>query len=184
MRALLANAWVVERIADVPSGFLGIAVTRGGTAYSGAGREIRRHPAGAGERALAERNRQVELRAEHERLSAEPAGRGRRRWRPPQARCAEAEQQRELRGGRAAGSAARAHRGDESMRRAAWLIEQRRAHGGGPEDARRAELSGEIAAERRIVERLEHERAERESRRAGWRPSSSATGRCCRTPRR
>ena len=29
----------------------------------------------------------------------------------------------------------------ESERRCAWLIEQRREHGGGPEEARRAELT-------------------------------------------
>ncbi|MGB2695972.1 MAG: AAA family ATPase [Dehalococcoidia bacterium] len=49
----------------------------------------------------------------------------------------------------------------ETARRAAWLIDQRRQHGTGPADARRAELTGEINAERRLAERLEHELAER-----------------------
>ena len=53
----------------------------------------------------------------------------------------------------------------ETARRCAWLIEQRREHGVGPEDARRAELSGEITAERRLFEQLERERSERAARR-------------------
>ena len=48
----------------------------------------------------------------------------------------------------------------ESARRSAWMIEQRRAIGGGPEDARRAELVAEIAAERRLAQELERRRAE------------------------
>ena len=52
----------------------------------------------------------------------------------------------------------------ETARRGAWLIEQRRLHGVGPEDSRRAELTGEIAAERRLAERVERERVERQQR--------------------
>jgi chromosome segregation protein len=54
----------------------------------------------------------------------------------------------------------------EQERRAAWLIEQRRA---APEQGaaavRRAELQGELQAERRQAERVARERAEREARR-------------------
>jgi chromosome segregation protein len=53
----------------------------------------------------------------------------------------------------------------EAHRRAGWLIEQRRAAPEqGPLAVRRAELLGELAAERRAVERISAERAEREGR--------------------
>ena len=53
----------------------------------------------------------------------------------------------------------------ETERRAVWLIEQRSKHGSAPQDARRAELTGEINAERRLVERIEGELRERERQR-------------------
>jgi chromosome segregation protein len=53
----------------------------------------------------------------------------------------------------------------ESQRRALWLIEQRRqAPDQGPDAVRRAELEGELSAERRQAERIAAERAEREQR--------------------
>jgi len=53
----------------------------------------------------------------------------------------------------------------EAERRAAWLIEQRRAAPDQGETAvRRAQLEGERAAERRAVERIERERSAREHR--------------------
>ncbi|HWY19493.1 MAG TPA: AAA family ATPase [Solirubrobacteraceae bacterium] len=53
----------------------------------------------------------------------------------------------------------------EAVRRAEWLIEQRRsAPEQGPLAVRRAQLQGELAAERRQAERLAAERAQREQR--------------------
>jgi chromosome segregation protein len=53
----------------------------------------------------------------------------------------------------------------ESERRALWLIEQRRLQPDqGPDAIRRAELEGELAAERRQADRVKAQRAEREQR--------------------
>jgi chromosome segregation protein len=161
---VLADAWIVERVADVPDDFDGIAVTRSGTAYHGAFRDLRRAAAGGGERALADRSRRSELEAELDRVSAEAA-----QIRTELERCAaaaeRAEEDRdrledELRSLRRAREEAL-----EQARRSAWLIEQRRERSEGPEDGRRAELAIEIAAERRLGERLEQDRAELAARR-------------------
>ena len=53
----------------------------------------------------------------------------------------------------------------EAQRRSEWLIEQRRgAPADGPLAVRRAELEGELASERRQLERIEREHAERAGR--------------------
>jgi chromosome segregation protein len=58
----------------------------------------------------------------------------------------------------------------ERERRAAWLVEQRRgAVEHGALAVPRAQLEGELAAERRLLERLERERAEQAARRASLR---------------
>jgi chromosome segregation protein len=164
VRRLLADAWIVDRIADLPEDFAGLAVTRDGVAYEGAVREVRRLADAGGERAIAERNRREELHGELERLAADRAEAEAESERVALAlREAEAHQElleaelRELRRGEAEAA--------ETARRGAWLIEQRRTHAIGPEDARRAELAGELAAERRLAARLEAERAERDERR-------------------
>jgi chromosome segregation protein len=161
---LLERAWVVERIADVTDDFTGIAVTAAGVAYDGASREAWRVPEGGAERAIAERARREELHAALERAAAE-----RRRMQEQAERASlgerEAEEQRDVLEGELRELGRRHSEVLETARRCAWLIEQRREHGVGPEDARRAELSGEITAERRMVERLERERAERDARR-------------------
>src|SRR5205807_9805499 len=62
--ALLADAWVVQRLEDVPEAFRGVAVTREGRAWFGAARELRQIPAGGEERVLAERARRERLIAD------------------------------------------------------------------------------------------------------------------------
>src|SRR6185436_2553338 len=53
----------------------------------------------------------------------------------------------------------------EELRRAGWLIEQRRrAPHEGPSAVRRAQVEGELAAERRTAERAARERTERARR--------------------
>jgi chromosome segregation protein len=162
---LLERAWVVERIADVPDDFAGIAVTRAGVAYDGAAREAWRIAEGGAERAIAERARREELHGALEQAAAD-----RRRMQEESDRASlaerEAEQQRDLLEGELRELGRGQSEALETARRCAWLIEQRREHGVGPEDARRAELSGEITAERRLAERLERERAERAARRS------------------
>src|SRR5439155_21367073 len=69
-RTLLADAWVVERLEDVPDDFAGIAVTRSGRAWFGGWRELRQAPEGGEDRLLAQRNRRDELRAATERAAS------------------------------------------------------------------------------------------------------------------
>jgi chromosome segregation protein len=161
---LLANAWVVEDVESLPPGFTGVAVTRAGRAWFGFTRELRQAPQGGTERVLAERNRRDELvressaavAAEQSALEAvEQAGRvvgaadGTRDAAERALRDAERER-----------SAAA-----EEERRAAWLIEERRkAPEQGEAAVRRAQLLGELAAEKRVAERAARDRAERTAR--------------------
>ncbi len=161
---LLSNTWVVEAIEQLPPGFTGVAVTREGRVWHGRHREMRRAPEGGDERVLAERNRREELivateaagRAEHAaRAACEPAEAA-----VAAADAAREQADRSLR--EASQALAAAH---EEARRAAWLIEKRRA---APQEGasamRRAQIAGELAAERRATERAERERAERAAR--------------------
>ena len=71
----------------------------------------------------------------------------------------------------------------EQQRRTEWLIAQRRAAPQqGPLAVRRAQLEGELAAERRQAERLARERSERATRRGAERPARRRRG--ARTSRR
>ncbi len=163
-RRLLANAWVVEDVESLPPGFAGVAVTRAGRAWFGFTRELRQAPQGGPERVLAQRNRRDDLVRDSGRaVAAERA-------------ALEAVEQ--------AGSAVRASDGtrdgaeralreaerersgaQEEERRAAWLIDERRkAPEQGEGAVRRAQLLGELAAERRVAERAARDRAERTSR--------------------
>ncbi len=160
----LADAWVVERLADVRPGFGGIAATRNGRVLFGAWGEVRQAHAGGAERVLARRNERERLIA-----SSEAAARAEQeaglavqsaldRVRAAEETGAAADQQ--LREGERGLAEAR-----ESERQAGWLIEQRRsAPDQGPLAVRRAQLLGELAAERRQAERLAAERAGREQR--------------------
>jgi chromosome segregation protein len=161
---LLADTWIVEEIATLPDGFKGIAVTRAGRLWNGALGELTQAPSGGRERALKERNRRngliVEAAAaaqgEQDALAAAVAA---------QSAVQQSLEQREI-----AESALRGADRDhaealERERLAGWLIEQRRAAPDAGELAvRRAELDGELAAERRAVERVERERRAREWR--------------------
>jgi chromosome segregation protein len=163
-RRLLANAWVVEDVDAVPAGFTGVAVTRAGRAWYGYTRELRQAPQGGPERVLAERNRrdglvresEAAVRAERAALEAvEQAG----------GAMAAADGTRDgaervLRDAERGRSAAQ-----EEERRAAWLIDERRkAPEQGEAAVRRAQLQGELQAERRVAERAARERAERTGR--------------------
>ncbi|HUR85546.1 MAG TPA: AAA family ATPase, partial [Solirubrobacteraceae bacterium] len=152
-RRLLWDAWVVETLEQLPPGFTDVAVTREGRLWHGRRRELRQAPEGGEERVLAERNRREELIAASDAaVQAEHGARG---------ACEEAEQEvaaadvlreqteralRELAHGLAVA--------EEEARRAAWRIEQRRAapqEGAGA--VHRAQLEGELAAERRAAAR-------------------------------
>ncbi len=162
--SLLAETWVVEDVADVPEDFRGTAVTTAGRVWIGTWRELRQVPAGGEERVLAERNRRDELiaatelaaGAEQQALAGvEAVAAG-----VATADAARDEAERTLR------AAVRAHdEAQEQEQRAARLIAQRReAQDEGPGAVRRVQLEAEIAAEQRLAERVQRERAERAAR--------------------
>ncbi len=161
---LLTDAWLVERIESLPPGFEGIAVTRGGRVWHGRRRELRQTPEGGEERVLAERNRREELIAATERAArGEHAARGRADAAEREVAGADAEREDADRAHRDAARALAA--AEEEVSRSAWIIEQRRrAPQEGAGAVRRAQIEGELAAERRMSERAERERAERAGR--------------------
>jgi chromosome segregation protein len=161
---LLSNSWLVEEIEKLPPGFSGVAVTRAGRVWHGRRREMRQAPEGGEERVLAERNRREELiAASQDAVQAEQAARtacGVADGEVAAADAARDQADRDLRQASQALTAA-----TEEARRAGWLIEQRRAAPQeGASAVRRAQIEGELAAERRATQRAERERAERAHR--------------------
>jgi len=161
---LLADAWVVERLEDLPKDFTGIATTRQGRVLFAAWGEVRQLSEGGTERVLARRNERDRLVTLAERAAQdEHAARGTCEQALEQVRAAEATRvsaEDTLR-------EAERHRAEvgEARRRTEWLIEQRRAAPAqGALAVRKAELEGELAAERRQGERRERERVERLAR--------------------
>jgi chromosome segregation protein len=163
-RRFLADAVVVEDLATLPADFAGTAVTKDGRVWLAATGELRQAPAGGEERVLAERNRRDALigdaeqtvQAEQAALAAvEAAGIA-----AAAAAASRDEADRALRDADRATTAAA-----EEERRAGWVIEQRqKAPHEGAGAVRRAQLEGELAAERRVAERAAREREERAQR--------------------
>ncbi len=158
---LLADTWVVERLEELPESFTGVAVTPGGRALLASLGEVRQLSEGGTERVLARRNERDRLIADAERaVQAEHAAQSACDRALEQMRAAE-----ELRAS-ADGALREAERRQsetgEAKRRTEWLIEQRRAAPEqGPLAVRKAELEGELAAERRQAERVAREREQR-----------------------
>ncbi|HEX5851769.1 MAG TPA: AAA family ATPase [Solirubrobacteraceae bacterium] len=163
-RRLLTDAWVVERLEDVAEDFAGIAVTRQGRVWFASWGEVRQLSEGGTERVLARRNERDRLIADSERAAqAEQDARGGCDEATEQVRLAEEARAEGDRGLRDADR--RQSEAAEARRRTEWLIEQRRAApADGPLAVRKAEIEGELASERRQLERVERERVERESR--------------------
>jgi len=161
---LLADAWVVERLEDLPAGFSGIAVTRAGRVLFGAWGEVRQLSEGGTERVLARRNERERLLHGVER-AAQAEQQARAACEQALAELRAADQARaEADGLLRASERAQAEAG-EAKRRSEWLIEQRRAQpDAGSQAIRQAELEGELAAERRAAERAARERLERAAR--------------------
>ena len=158
---LLADAWVLERLEDLEVGFGGIAVTRSGRVLFGASGEVRQITEGGAERVLAQRNERERLIAESEQaVSTEHAAQRAAEQAlveldsAERARAQADESQRKI---------DREHaEAQEALRRAGWLIEQRQQMPDqGPEALRRAQIEGELAAERRQSERIDREATER-----------------------
>lgn len=163
-RRLLADAWVVEDLDAVPAGFSGVAVTKAGRVWDARVGELRQAAEAGEERVLAERNRRDELIAASEAaVQAEQAAKAAAEHAGEAVTAADLAREkaddavREIDRARAAA--------EEDVRRAAWLIEQRRK---APEDGaaavRRAQLDGELQAERRNAERAARQREERAQR--------------------
>jgi chromosome segregation protein len=163
-RRLLADAWLVDALDAVPDDFTGVAVTAAGRAWLGATRELQQAAEGGAERVLAMRNQRDALIAQAEKhVQAEhEAGKGveAATHAVSAADASRDEAERARRDGERAYAEAR-----ESERQAAWLIEERRkAPEQGEGAVRRAQLEGELAAERRVAEQAAKARAERTQR--------------------
>jgi chromosome segregation protein len=161
---LLADAWVVDRLEDLPKSFTGIAATRQGRVWFASWGEVRQLSEGGSERVLARRN-------ERDRLveSSERAAQAEHAARQACERAIEELREADVTRVGADGALREAERGHaeaaEARRRTEWLVEQRRAAPAqGALAVRQAELEGELAAERRQGERRERERIERLSR--------------------
>jgi chromosome segregation protein len=150
---LLADAWLVDELERLPSGFAGIAVTVDGECYDGAAGELRLLPREGTDPALAARSEREELasrlrqreqteeRAKRDLEKAEEA-QAAARTRHDEAHVARREARREL------------DEASEEASRATWLADQRaqRDQGEGETALRRAQLEAELTAERRHVE--------------------------------
>jgi chromosome segregation protein len=161
---LLTDAWVVERLEDLPREFSGIAATRAGRVWFAEWGEVRQLTEGGSERVLARRNERDRLIDAVERAgAAELEANGARERSVAELRSAEeacAQADAALRE-----ADRRQAEAGEARRRTEWLIEQRSsAPAQGPLAVRKAELEGELASERRQAERIEGERVERRAR--------------------
>jgi chromosome segregation protein len=166
---LLADAWVVDSLESLPESFTGIAATRAGRVLFASTGELRQAAPGAADRVLEERNRRERLVAASERAAGEE---GALRQAVEQAREAvhAAYAARDTAEGGLRGAVRQAEEAAEEVRRAEWLIERRRrAPDEGPSAVRHAELAAELRAERRMVEQIDRERAERRRRIEGLR---------------
>ncbi len=171
---LLDEAWVVQRLEDLPEDFAGIAVTRSGRVWFTHLGEVRQVMGGGAERVLARRNEREQLIAASETaVQAELEAKTAVERELEEVRLAE--EAREESDGALREVTRRRAEAVEEERRAAWLIEQRRAAPEqGPLAVRRAQLEGELAAERRQAEHVARERAERLRRLEGLRAQHAA----------
>ncbi len=163
-RALLSDTWLVEDLEHVAADFRGVAVTRSGRVWSARTRELRQAPAVGEDRVLAERNRRDQLVSESAR-AAQAELDARAGVERATAAMSESDSVRDR--------LTNAHRAAvrtldelrEEQGRIGALIERRRAApDDGPQAGRRSQLAAELAAERRMLERAERERAERARR--------------------
>jgi chromosome segregation protein len=171
---LLADAWVVERLEQLPRDFAGIAATPGGRVWFASSGEVRQLSEGGSERVLARRNERDRLIASAEQAAqAEHAAQLVCEQAVGEVRVAEelrTTAERTLRE-----CERRQTESVEGVRRSGWLIEQRRAApADGPLAVRKAQLEGELGAERRAAERLAQERSQRAARGAELRAQLAA----------
>ncbi|MEA2215097.1 MAG: chromosome segregation protein, partial [Solirubrobacteraceae bacterium] len=171
---LLADAWVVERLEDLPSDFAGIAATKRGRVWFARSGEVRQLSEGGTELLLARRNERERLVSEVERVAqaelvAKTAGE----------QALEGVREAEAARGAAEDALRVAERSvteaGEAVRSSGWLIERRRsAPAEGPLAVRKAEIEGELAAERRQAAQLAAQRQARLTRQARLRAQREA----------
>jgi chromosome segregation protein len=161
---LLADAWVVERLEDLPRDFAGIAATSTGRVWFAAWGEVRQLTEGGAEQVLARRNERDRLiEASEQAAQAEQAARAGSERVLEELRAAD--EARVMAEAVLRETERRCAEGVEARRRTEWLIEQRKAAPQqGPLAVRKAQLEGELAAERRQAERVAREQAERLAR--------------------
>jgi chromosome segregation protein len=158
---LLAGAWVVGRLQDLPKDFSGVAVTRSGRVWFAQSGEVRQISEGGSERVLAQRNERDRLIAESE-SSVQDEHAAREHLQQALAELKDADLARAQADLTLRDIDRERTEADEAKRRAQWLIEQRRSMPEqGPGAVRRGQLEGELAAERRQSERIAREHAER-----------------------
>ncbi|HEU0250797.1 MAG TPA: AAA family ATPase, partial [Solirubrobacteraceae bacterium] len=163
-RKLLADAWVVESLQDLREGFAGTATTRSGRVLFAGWGEVRQVAEGGAERVLAKRNERDRLIAESEQAAAAEHAAGAELEQASE-RVRAADAARDRADGELREADRRLSDAAERQRKAGWLIEQRRAAPEqGPLAVKRAQLEGELAAERRALERRRSEEAERARR--------------------
>jgi chromosome segregation protein len=163
-RRLLRGAWLVESLQELPDSFAGVAVTRAGRVWFAQLREVRQVAEGGAERVLAMRNeRDALIAATEQAAQAEHAAQGAVEQMLQSVHDADARREQAERLLREAERALGEAREEE--RRAKWVMERRRSSPQeGPLAVRRAQLEGELAAERRQAQRVERERQERARR--------------------
>ena len=161
---LLAGVWVVDSLDRVPDSFAGAAVTADGRVWRPALGELRQAPVGGPERVLEQRNRRSELVSASDRAVRAEAD-ARAAVQAVDERVAAADAAREQ-ADRALREATReVQSAAETARHAGWLMERRReSPDEGPDAVRRAELSAEVRAERRVAEGAVREHEERVAR--------------------
>ncbi len=175
-RRLLADAWVVERLEQLPRDFDGIAVTRAGRVWFAPWGEVRQLAEGGTERVLARHNERERLIAATERtLQEEQAAKA-----LVEAALIERQQAEAARAGAEdalRASARRQSEAAEAVRRSEWLIGQRSsAPAEGPLAVRKAELEGELAGVRAHAQRIAQELEQRD--RADRAATRAARARC------
>ncbi len=160
-RRLLAGVWLVDSLDTLPDDFVGVAVTREGRAWNGATGELRQSAQGSGEQVLAERQRREKLALEAA-SAADSASTTATALTAVDQACVAAEQALAAADDACRGAEREALQAAERARRAESIIEQRR---GAPEQGAgavaRAQLEGELAAERRVAEQAAEARDQR-----------------------
>jgi chromosome segregation protein len=158
---LLVGVWVVESLSGLPETFTGVAVTKSGRLFDARTGELSQAPAGGAERLLEELAKRDELVALSEHAVRDESE-ARAALERLAAAVAEADSAREAAESELRSALRAAADAEEVVSRSEWLIARRReAPDDGPGAVRRAELLGDLRAERRLAERIEGEREER-----------------------